>query len=68
MSQAGTGWQHIWWWPVLIGGATAFGLACALLADGAYDFAGAGALAVPGVVALWLIGKFALNRSPALEE
>ena len=60
--------RPIWRWPTLIGLASAFGLVCALLADGAWDVAGAGSLAVPGVVALWLIGKFVSGRRPALEE
>ena len=68
MSQEGTGRRHIWRWPVLIGIASTFGLVCALLADGGWDMAGAGSLAVPGVIALWLIGKFLAGRRPALEE
>ena len=63
MRPAGSGWKHIWRWPALIGLASAFGLVCALLADGGWDVAGAGSLAVPGVVALWLIGKFAFSRT-----
>ncbi len=66
MRPPGSGWRPIWRWPVLIGIASAFGLVCALLADGAWD--AAGALAVPGVIALWLVGKFALGHSPASEE
>lgn len=68
MSPAESGGRPIWRWPVLIGLASGFGLVCALLADGAWDVAGAGSLAVPGVIALWLIGKFVAGRRPALEE
>ena len=68
MSQAGTRWRHIWRWPVLIGIASGFGLVCALLADGWWDVAGAGALAGPGVVALWLVGKFAFVRRSNVKE
>ena len=59
---------HFWGRPLLIGSSTAFGLVCALLADGLYDFAGTVCIAVPGLISLWLIGKFALSRSPAPER
>ncbi|MCG8360171.1 MAG: hypothetical protein MI920_31795 [Kiloniellales bacterium] len=57
MNNAATVFLRLWLWPCLIGGVTAFGLICALVADGLWDLLGALAIALPTAASLWVVAK-----------
>ena len=58
MSAAHPAFRRLWLWPLLIAAVSAFGLVCALLADGVWDLAGAASLAIPALLSLALLWIF----------